>query len=116
MVDFAGGHPVYSAYFETGMGYRNIQTMQSPPAPANGTAVGHEPESMYMVTSGKHFNNHCCFDYGNAEVNGHDDGDGTMVRAAGTPFIQIKHSERPDLHIVLILGAANMRMHNNIEI
>ena len=33
---------------------------------------------MYMVTSGKHFNNRCCFDYGNAEANAGDDGDGTM--------------------------------------
>lgn len=159
--DHAGGHPVYSAYFETGAGYRNVQSMPhvppppppnlsgrgcgleaslsqvqcsglkrdaanitsaaaceaaccaagaacilwqfcaegaacaaaphndagcwrgsdasncrldddtgwvgagrwsaAKPLPANGTAVGDEPESMYMVTSGKHFNNHCCF-------------------------------------------------------
>ena len=44
---------VYSAFFETGMGYR------TPPGPANGTAVGQEAESMYMVLSGRHFNSHC---------------------------------------------------------
>eukprot|EP00912_Choanoflagellata_sp_UC4_P000790 UC4_evm1s495 len=33
---------------------------------------------MYMVTSGKRFNNLCCFDYGNAEKDNTDDGDGTM--------------------------------------
>ena len=32
----------------------------------------------YMVTSGRHFNDRCCFDYGNAESNAGDDGDGTM--------------------------------------
>jgi hypothetical protein len=31
-------------------------------------AVGDEPETIYMVTSGTHYNNECCFDYGNAEV------------------------------------------------
>ena len=38
-----GGHPVYSAWFEPGMGYR------TPPGPANGTAVGEEAESMYAT-------------------------------------------------------------------
>ena len=33
---------------------------------------------MYMVTSGVHYNNRCCFDYGNAETNNLDDGAGTM--------------------------------------
>merc|ERR1712217_172332 len=33
---------------------------------------------MYMVTSGKHYNDRCCFDYGNAETNNLDDGAGTM--------------------------------------
>merc|ERR1719321_1795601 len=28
--------------------------------------------------TGKRFNSHCCFDYGNAETNGKDDGCGTM--------------------------------------
>jgi hypothetical protein len=27
-----------------------------------------EPETLYMVVSGKHFNGACCFDYGNAET------------------------------------------------
>lgn len=31
-----------------------------------------------MVTSGKRFNGLCCFDYGNAETDNADDGDGTM--------------------------------------
>jgi hypothetical protein len=43
-----GGHPVYGAYFEGGMGYRNDDTA--------GVAVGDEAQSMYMVVSGTHFN------------------------------------------------------------
>ena len=31
-----------------------------------------------MVTNGKHFNAGCCFDYGNAEIDAHDHGAGTM--------------------------------------
>jgi hypothetical protein len=65
-----GGKKVYAAYFEGGMGYRNDTT--------TGIAKGDEPESMYMVTAGKHYNNGCCFDYGNAEVDARDHGAGTM--------------------------------------
>ena len=65
-----GGNAVYSAYFEGGMGYRIDNT--------TGIAKNDEPETIYMVTSGKHFNNGCCFDYGNAETNNLDDGAGTM--------------------------------------
>lgn len=48
------GHLVYGAYFEQGMGYRIDQT--------NGMATGDAPETIYMVTSGKHVNDGCCFD------------------------------------------------------
>merc|ERR1712157_95974 len=41
-------------------------------------AVGNEAETIYMVTSGKHWTDGCCFDYGNAETNNDDDGKGTM--------------------------------------
>jgi len=64
------GNPVYGAYFEGGQGYRNDNT--------TGIATGNDPETLYMVTSGTHVNGGCCFDYGNAEVNAHDDGPGTM--------------------------------------
>ena len=50
------GHGVYSAYFEGGMGYRRDAT--------TGIATGDEAQTVYMVTSGTHFNNRCCFDYG----------------------------------------------------
>jgi non-reducing end alpha-L-arabinofuranosidase len=57
----AGGHMVYGASFSGFMGYRHT------PA-GSGVAVNDQPEGMYMVTSGTHFNNLCCFDYGNVEV------------------------------------------------
>ena len=28
-----------------------------------------------MIVDGTHFNGGCCFDYGNAETDSHDDGD-----------------------------------------
>ena len=46
-----GGAAVYAAYFEGGMGYRNDNT--------SGVAVGREEETLYMVTSGQHFNAGC---------------------------------------------------------
>ena len=64
------GHIVHGMYFDRGMGYRNDRTTRVP--------TGEEPESMYMVVAGNHFNDHCCFDYGNAETNDKDDGPGTM--------------------------------------
>ena len=51
-------------------GYRNDKT--------SGIATGDQPETEYMVTSGKYYNGGCCFDYGNAETNNNDDGNGTM--------------------------------------
>lgn len=58
-----GGHGVYSAYFEGGqdnipgtnsgtMGFRSNRINGN----ASGVAVGEEPESIYMVTSGTHYN------------------------------------------------------------
>ena len=65
-----GGERVYSAFFEGGMGYRNDQTRNMP--------VGDEPQTIYFVVSGLHYNDKCCFDYGNAELTPKDDGPGTM--------------------------------------
>lgn len=65
-----GAHKVYGAWFEECDGYRNDKT--------SGVATGNEEQSIYMVTSGKRFNDGCCFDYGNAETDNLDDGDGTM--------------------------------------
>lgn len=61
---------MYGALFEGGEGYRIDNT--------SGVAKNDEPETMYMVTAGNHYNDGCCFDYGNAETNNLDDGKGTM--------------------------------------
>jgi hypothetical protein len=53
-----GGHPVYAVFVAPGVGYRNNN--------ATGVATGDDPEAIYMVTSGKHVSDGCCFDYGNA--------------------------------------------------
>ena len=45
---------------------------------AKGTATGDQPETEYMVTSQNGLVDGCCFDYGNAETDSHDDGNGTM--------------------------------------
>jgi hypothetical protein len=64
------GHKTYGVYIEPGMGLRDNDT--------NGIATGDQPEGMYWVIDGQHFNDGCCFDYGNAEIDSRDDGDGTM--------------------------------------
>lgn len=66
----AGGHQVYGISFSGQMGYRNYD--------AKGVARNGAAEGMYMVTSGTHVNNQCCFDYGNAELSGNDTGNGHM--------------------------------------
>ena len=65
-----GGRTVYAAVFDAGMGYRNTNT--------SGVATGDQPESMYAILGGDRFNDHCCFDYGNAELHPGDAGPGTM--------------------------------------
>ena len=65
-----GGHHVYGLYINAGNGYRDDAT--------SGVAVNGQPEGMYMVASGTHVNGACCFDYGNAETNNRDNGNGHM--------------------------------------
>ncbi len=64
------GHKAYGVFIEPGMGLR-----QDDP---KGTAVDDQAEGQYWVVSGRHFNSGCCFDYGNAEIDSRDDGNGTM--------------------------------------
>ncbi|MBW8888571.1 MAG: xylan 1,4-beta-xylosidase [Fibrobacteres bacterium] len=45
---------------------------------ATGMPLKAEPEGTYMVTSGKHFNGGCCFDYGNSETTRTAAGAGAM--------------------------------------
>ena len=65
-----GGHQVYGVYIVPGIGYRNNQ--------ATGIAIEDEPEGIYIVFDGTHYDSGCCFDYGNASTNGRADGTGTM--------------------------------------
>ncbi len=64
------GHKVYGIFIEPGMGLRDDDPV--------GTAVDDQAEGQYWVLSGHHYNSGCCFDYGNAETDSRDDGDGTM--------------------------------------
>src|SRR5262249_20255981 len=65
------GHKVYSLYINAGNSYW-VDASKS------GIALGSQPEGLYMVTSGKHFNSGCCFDYGNSETDRNADGAGWM--------------------------------------
>ena len=64
------GHKVYGAYFMPGMGLRNNN--------ASYLAINDEPEGIYYVIDGTHFDSGCCFDYGNSSTNGKAVGRGTM--------------------------------------
>jgi hypothetical protein len=62
------GHNVYGEHNAIGVGYRNNTAV--------GTATGDNPETMYMITSANYYNGGCCFEYGNAESNSRDNGEG----------------------------------------
>ena len=69
------GHTAHGIYVDnsggsTGVGYRNNAT--------KGLAKNDDPEAMYAVFDAKRYNQWCCFDYGNAEASGKDDGNATM--------------------------------------
>lgn len=64
------GHKAYGVFIAPGMGLRQND--------AKGTAVDDQAEGQYWVINGLHFNNGCCFDYGNAEIDSRDDDNGTM--------------------------------------
>jgi hypothetical protein len=64
------GQKAYGVFISPGTGYRNNDV--------SGSATGDEPEGMYAVLDGTHYNGNCCFDYGNAETSSHDTGNGHM--------------------------------------
>jgi hypothetical protein len=64
------GQKAYGVFISPGSGYRNNA--------ATGIAKGDDAEGMYAVLDGTHYNGGCCFDYGNAETNSQDTGDGHM--------------------------------------
>jgi hypothetical protein len=65
------GHKAYALYINPGNSYFAYNS-------AGGVPTGSSPEGEYMVTSGTHANNGCCFDYGNTETDHHADGNGAM--------------------------------------
>ena len=67
------GHKAYGVFIVPGMGLRQNDV--------KGTAVDDQAEGQYWVINGLHFNNGCCFDYGNAEIDSRDDDNGTMETA-----------------------------------
>jgi hypothetical protein len=73
------GHIVYGMFFKNGsnMGYRAGCTGCAVVTP-KGTATADAPETEYMITSQNGLFDGCCFDYGNAETDSRDDGNGTM--------------------------------------
>jgi hypothetical protein len=64
-----GGRKAYALYINPGNSYF---------AGGSGVPTGSSPEGEYMVTSGTHVNNGCCFDYGNTETDHRADGNGAM--------------------------------------
>jgi non-reducing end alpha-L-arabinofuranosidase len=65
------GNNVYSLYIKPGNTYWRDGHL-------TGIPTGTQPEGMYMVTSGKHYNSGCCFDYGNSETTRKADAAGAM--------------------------------------
>ncbi|GIM93671.1 arabinofuranosidase catalytic domain-containing protein [Paractinoplanes toevensis] len=65
-----GGQNAYGVYIAPGTGYRNNNT--------NGIATGDQPEGIYAVVDGTHYNQWCCFDYGNAQTDGQADSPAIM--------------------------------------
>jgi hypothetical protein len=86
----AGGHRVYGLKFESGSptglpcptsatcAGNHGEAYNNGHARARGVAVGGEPESVYAVFGGTYTGSDCCFDFGNSEIHGTDDGNGTM--------------------------------------
>ena len=64
------GHKAYGTYIMPGMGLRNNN--------ASGLAINDEPQGIYMVFDGTHFDSGCCFNYGNTSTNSTAVGTGTM--------------------------------------
>jgi hypothetical protein len=64
------GHKAYGVFVMPGTGLRNNN--------ANGLARNDEPQGIYMVFDGTHFDHGCCFNYGNTSTNSRAVGRGTM--------------------------------------
>ncbi len=86
----AGGHHVYGLKFQSGSptglpcptsatcAGNHGQAYNNGHVRARGVAVHGQPESVYGVFGGTYSGTDCCFDFGNSETKGTDDGNGTM--------------------------------------
>ena len=83
---------MYGVYIAAGDGYRDDST--------TGIATGDEAEGEYAVFDGTHFNGGCCFDYGNAETNNDDNGNGHMeaIYFGNIKDLGLRHRQRPVDH------------------
>lgn len=66
-----GGNNVYSLYTRPSQAYWRDGSQ-------SGMPLGAEPQGVYMVTSGTHFNGGCCYNYGNAQTSRTYEGGPTM--------------------------------------
>ncbi|MDF3071906.1 MAG: hypothetical protein K0R38_7507, partial [Polyangiaceae bacterium] len=66
-----GGNKVYSLFTRPRQAYWRDGSK-------TGVPVGAEPEGLYMVTSGTHFNGGCCYNYGNGQLSRKYEGGPTM--------------------------------------
>jgi len=66
-----GGNKVYSLYTRPRQAYWRDGSK-------TGMPVGAEPQGIYMVTSGTHFNGGCCYNYGNGQLSRKYEGGPTM--------------------------------------
>lgn len=66
-----GGRKVYSLYMKPANAYWRDGSK-------TGIPTGSAPQGIYMVTSGKHYNSGCCFDYGNGPTSRKMSGGATM--------------------------------------
>ncbi|EEA26249.1 Alpha-L-arabinofuranosidase [Talaromyces marneffei ATCC 18224] len=67
---YVDGSKAYGVFISPYTGYRNNNV--------NDSITGDAAEGMYAVFDGTHYNGNCCFDYGNAETNNQDPGNGHM--------------------------------------
>lgn len=86
----AGDHQVYGLKFQSGSPSglpcptaatcvgNHGQAYNNGDARAKAVAVNGEAESAYAVFGGTYSGSDCCFDFGNSEIHGTDDGNGTM--------------------------------------
>lgn len=65
------GHQVFSLFTRPAQAYWNDGSKNDMP-------LGAEPQGIYMVTSGEHFNGGCCYNYGNGQLDRNYHGGPTM--------------------------------------